>query len=220
MTKQVTDEQVVQADDGLVERLRIGANIADVEETRYGNLLRQAANQIERLQAARIAHTPPAAEDEWRNYTSAPLSFDGGTISISRDGSGYFAVNEREADWETDDESGSTCIVAKFSAGEAQEIRDHLNKYFPPAAVLSTLRLPTGSGEVVEAFLETREFLGLLEQAVCDWSCPTQWRTEDGQPHSKLHEDLKAVLFKHEAVRNAVLAALQSRAVSLDGVGE
>jgi hypothetical protein len=54
-------------------------------------------------------------------------------------------------------------------------------------------------GRLREAFLETRELLGLLEQAVCDWSCPTKWRSDEPQPHSKLHEDLRAVLFKHEA---------------------
>src|SRR5690242_15501312 len=55
-----------------------------------------------------------------------------------------------------------------------------------------------------EAFLETREFLSLLEPAVCDWSCPSKWRSGEPQPHSKLHHDLRDVLHKHETVAIAL----------------
>ena len=59
-----------------------------------------------------------------------------------------------------------------------------------------------------EAFLETREMLGLAEQIICEECCPTTWKTADGQPHSPLHEDIRAVLFKHEATRDEARAAL------------
>lgn len=59
-----------------------------------------------------------------------------------------------------------------------------------------------------EAFLETREMLGLAEQVICEECCPTTWKTADGQPHSPLHEDIRAVLFKHEATRDEARAAL------------
>jgi hypothetical protein len=55
-----------------------------------------------------------------------------------------------------------------------------------------------------EAFLETRGFLSLLEPAVCDWSCPSKWRSGEPQPHSKLHHDLRDVLHKHETVAIAL----------------
>lgn len=58
---------------------------------------------------------------------------------------------------------------------------------------------------LAEAFLETREMLGLAEQAVCEECCPTTWKTADGRPHCKLHEDIRAVLFKHEATRDQAL---------------
>lgn len=58
------------------------------------------------------------------------------------------------------------------------------------------------------AFLETREMLGLAEQVICEECCPTTWKTADGQPHSPLHEDIRAVLFKHEATRDEARAAL------------
>jgi len=58
---------------------------------------------------------------------------------------------------------------------------------------------------LAEAFLETREMLGLAEQAVCEECCPTTWKTVDGRPHCKLHEDIRAVLFKHEATRDQAL---------------
>lgn len=70
--------------------------------------------------------------------------------------------------------------------------------------------------EVERAFLETREFLGVIEAGICDWSCPTTWKTGEEPPHSKLHDDLKAVLFKWEHVRDRLtgrppIAAMRSQ---------
>jgi hypothetical protein len=70
--------------------------------------------------------------------------------------------------------------------------------------------------ELEGAFLETREMLGLVEQVVCEECCPTVWVTEMGQPHSQLHKDIQAVLFKHEAVRDACSGAL---AIKMDAKG-
>ena len=49
-----------------------------------------------------------------------------------------------------------------------------------------------------EALAETREMLGLCEQIICDETCPTTWRTADGQPHGQMHKDICDVLARHE----------------------
>lgn len=84
--------------------------------------------------AAAQARVAPAPEP-WRYCNQACLGFEGGSLLIKPDGSGSFAFNEAEVGWERDEESGKDIIIAKFPAGEAQELRDYLNKWFPAQAI-------------------------------------------------------------------------------------
>ncbi len=58
------------------------------------------------------------------------------------------------------------------------------------------------------ALAETREMLGLCEQIICDETCPTTWRTADGQPHGQMHKDICDVLARHEHHIHSARAAL------------
>jgi len=99
----------------------------------------------------------PVGEGPWQDYmTGTSLAFDGGVLNLNRDGSGSFACNEREIEWETDDESGAACIVARIARGEAQAIRDWLNKWFPPP----------GTTPAAPERRSTPEDDGMMEEAV------------------------------------------------------
>ena len=77
----------------------------------------------------------PDPAELWRNCNQACLAFDGGSLLIKPDGSGWFAFMEADSDWERDDETGKDIIVANFAAGEAQELRDYLCKWFPAQGI-------------------------------------------------------------------------------------
>ena len=69
-------------------------------------------------------------------------------------------------------------------------------------------RLREALARLREALAETREMLGLCEQIICDETCPTTWRTADGQPHGQMHKDICDVLARHEHHIHPARAAL------------
>ena len=79
---------------------------------------------------------------------------------------------------------------------DAEEVFDWLCE--GPALTAQIEALTAERDSLREALAETREMLGLCEQIICDETCPTTWRTADGQPHGQMHKDICDVLARHE----------------------
>lgn len=90
--------------------------------------------------------------------------------------------------YEIDIDAVAQCLMRALAPAEAEtaELRKEVG------------RLREALARLREALAETREMLGLCEQIICDETCPTTWRTADGQPHGQMHKDICDVLARHE----------------------
>lgn len=90
--------------------------------------------------------------------------------------------------YEIDTDAVAQCLSRHLATAqtEAAELRAEVE------------RLREALARLREALAETREMLGLCEQIICDETCPTTWRTADGQPHGQMHKDICDVLARHE----------------------